>query len=292
MQSRARRTAALAMAVADTDPEKIEATAQQLGSRRSYLAPIAWAAGSLVLLARGVTLLLTNWRLTLIQLLPAALIWAAMYDLKVHALYDAQFRTLSLQWVTVGTILLIAACVASFWCNTVFAYAIDSTPPHIRPAVAATRRRLVPIFAAGVLGGLLLSFATLYFPRFGRPWLFDGILLGVIGLLIVAFVAVPARIIERRTRKLPPREAMGRTMVGWLVSIVAMTPGFLLDRTGLIMMGIPGLRILGFLVLSIGTALYAAGMSSVKAVKMSIKLGTTPARPAPAPPPPDDVPAR
>jgi hypothetical protein len=52
-----------------------------------------------------------------------------------------------------------------------------------------------------------------------------------------------------------------------------MSPGFLLDRLGLIMIGVPGLRILGFLLLSVGTALYAAGMSSVKAVKMSIKLG-------------------
>jgi hypothetical protein len=51
-----------------------------------------------------------------------------------------------------------------------------------------------------------------------------------------------------------------------------MAPGFILDRIGLIMIGVPGLRVLGFVVLSVGTALYAAGMSSVKAVKMSIKL--------------------
>jgi len=51
-----------------------------------------------------------------------------------------------------------------------------------------------------------------------------------------------------------------------------MTPGFVLDRLGLIMLGIPQLRIPGFVLLSIGTALYAAAMSSVKAVKLSIKF--------------------
>jgi hypothetical protein len=51
-----------------------------------------------------------------------------------------------------------------------------------------------------------------------------------------------------------------------------MTPGFILDRAGLILLGIPGLHLLGLVLLSIGTALYAAGMSSVKAVKLSMKL--------------------
>ena len=55
---------------------------------------------------------------------------------------------------------------------------------------------------------------------------------------------------------------------------VAMGPGLILDRVGLILLGLPHLHVLGFVLLSIGTALYAAGMSSVKAVKLSMKLET------------------
>ena len=55
-----------------------------------------------------------------------------------------------------------------------------------------------------------------------------------------------------------------------------MAPGFVLDRLGLIFLGIGVLEVLGFILLSIGTALYAAGMSSVKAVKLSSKLVTEP----------------
>ena len=53
---------------------------------------------------------------------------------------------------------------------------------------------------------------------------------------------------------------------------MAMAPGFLLDRLGLILLGLHHFHIIGFILLSIGTALYAAGMSSVKAVKLTMKL--------------------
>src|SRR4029450_797980 len=48
------RLVVAARAVADADPAKIESTARQLGESRTYLAPLAWAAGAIVLLIRGV----------------------------------------------------------------------------------------------------------------------------------------------------------------------------------------------------------------------------------------------
>jgi hypothetical protein len=53
-----------------------------------------------------------------------------------------------------------------------------------------------------------------------------------------------------------------------------MTPGFVLDRIGIVLLGVSGLHVLGLLFLSVGSALYAAGMSSVRAVKLTMKLGT------------------
>jgi hypothetical protein len=35
----------------------------------------------------GLKLLFSNWRLTLVQILPAMWIWLAMFDLKEHALH-------------------------------------------------------------------------------------------------------------------------------------------------------------------------------------------------------------
>jgi stage V sporulation protein SpoVS len=95
---------------------------------------------------------------------------------------------------------------------------------------------------------------------------------GLYALMFISFVAVPARILGVKKNKLPPRQAIGSWTVGSALSAVAMTPGFVLDRLGLILLGIPQLRIPGFVLLSIGTALYAAGMSSVKAVKLCMKF--------------------
>jgi hypothetical protein len=52
-----------------------------------------------------------------------------------------------------------------------------------------------------------------------------------------------------------------------------MMPGFLLDRLGLVLLGVSGLRVLGFVLLSIGTARHAAGMSSVRAPKTHNEVG-------------------
>ena len=261
-------------AVADATPATIESTARQFGESRVYLAPVAWAAGTLVLLVRGVKLLILNWRLTLIQVLPALWIWLAMWDLKEHALRSAPFRDITGAAVVVIVLFTIAISIAAFWCNTVFAFAIDAPPPHIRPAIRETNAHLVRIVLAGTAVGALLAFAIAIVPRINTKWVYVGTLGGVLGIMVISFVAVPARIIGRKPQKLPPKQAFGRTATGWALSGVAMAPGFILDRIGLILLGISGLHILGFVLLSLGTALYAAGMSSVKAVKMSIKFAT------------------
>jgi hypothetical protein len=105
------------MAVADADPERVGAMTRHLGSSSAYLAPFGLAAGTIVLMLRGVKLLLLNWRLTLIQLLPAILVWVAMDDLGLYALHGEGFPELGWAWVAAGFTLAIAASVASFWCN-------------------------------------------------------------------------------------------------------------------------------------------------------------------------------
>ncbi len=271
------RLIALTSAVADADPAQVQAAAQRFGSSRRYLAPVGWAAGTLVLLLRGVKMLILNWRLLLIQLVPAAWIWITMYDLKQHGLRGAPFRELHLGSVLAVSALAIGWSMAAFWCNTVFAYAIDGPPPPlIRPAVRRTNRRLGTIAVAGAVVGALLATATAVIPRLDSYWLFVLALGAVLGVMFLSFVGVPAHIIGRRTRKLPRHEAIGRTVTGWGVSAVAMLPGIVLDRLGLIMIGAPGLHVLGFVVLTAGAGLYAAGMSTVKAVKISIQLGREP----------------
>jgi hypothetical protein len=58
-------------AIRDNDERTVEEAVLQLARTRRILAPLALAAGALVMLLDGLRLLVTNWRLMLVQALPA-----------------------------------------------------------------------------------------------------------------------------------------------------------------------------------------------------------------------------
>ena len=273
-RSRRARLTGLITAIANADPSAIENATRQLGESKKFLAPVAWAAGTMVLLVHGIKLLILNWRLSLVQLIPAAWIWLATWDLKEHLLHGSSFAHLPLLARIVLALTIVAFTIVSFWCNAVFAFAIDGPPPpRVLPAWRRARdegRQLV--LSWGLVVGGALAFATIAVPRIAGVWVFSLILSAVLAVMLISFVAVPARIIGIKTERLPPREAVGRVAAGGTLSAVAMTPGFLLARFGLILLGFQHGHIIGFIMISIGTALYAAGMSSVKAVKLTMKL--------------------
>lgn len=273
-RARLGRLVRLAREVGDADAAKIEATARELGESRRYLAPIAWAAGALVLAVRGIKLLVLNWRLSLVELVPAVWVWVVMWDLKSHTLRGAPFRQLAAAGMLLLGVTAVIASIAAFWCNTVFGFAIEESRPLIRPAARRANRHIGLIVTAGCVIGVLLAGAAIVIPRIGPRWLFVLTLGAVLGLMLISFVAVPARIVGARREKLPPRQAAGRMAASSALSAVAMAPGFVLDRIGLILLGGTSLHILGLFLLSIGTALYAAGLSSVRVVKLTMKLGT------------------
>jgi len=124
--------------------------------------------------------------------------------------------------------------------------------------------------------GLALCLGAIVVPRIDSDLLYLIALVTLYALMLASFVVVPGRILGVKKHGLQPKETVGGWTVGGALSAVAMTPGFLFDRAGLILLGIPHLHVLGLVLLSIGTALYAAGMSSVKAVKLSMKLETSP----------------
>jgi hypothetical protein len=258
--------------VADADAAKIESAAREFGAKRRYLAPVAWAAGAIVLVVRGIKLLILNWRLLIIQLVPALWVWLVMWDLKEHTLRGAPFRQITVGGMVLLGLAAVALSIAAFWCNTVFGFAIDGGKPRIAPAARQANRYLLTIASAGLVLGLLLALAAAVVPRIGSTWLYILVLGAVLTIMLISFVALPARIIGAKRQRLPPRQAVGSWATGGALSAVAMTPGFVLDRVGLILLAQPGLDILGFVMLSLGTALYAAGMSSVRAVKLSMKL--------------------
>ena len=56
--------------------ERDQQAVLQLAGRRKIFAPLALIVGAFVMLFSALRLLVTNWRLMLVQALPAMLIWA------------------------------------------------------------------------------------------------------------------------------------------------------------------------------------------------------------------------
>jgi hypothetical protein len=287
---RAGRLKQLISAVRDGDPAAVEAWVMRLSQTRRWLAPLALAVGGFVMLFDGVKLLFTNWRLTLVQVLPAMWIWAAMYDLKAHVLRGKTAHIVTGPVVIPAVLAVAAITAASFFLNAVFAFAIASDgPPVIRPAFTRARAHLAVVVGWGATVGLGLGLATVVVARWGRPWF--GLSLGVIvAVMMVCYVAVPARVVGMKTTS-SKRDKLAASAVGGVIGAVVCTPPYVLGRVGLLMVGSHTLFIfiVGCVVLSIGLILQAGSTGAVKAVKMSAKLTSGKRRSASAGWPPGEA---
>ena len=275
------RVRSLVKAIQENDEAKIEEAVLRVSRSRRALAPLAFAVGALVLLFDGLRLLLSNWRLALVQVLPAMWIWLAMFDLKAHVLHGHTWHVLRGPILIPICLVIVAITMVAFYLNAVFAFAIAKPGrPEVRPAVAEARRRLTPILVSGAIVGALLAFSTMIVTRWGRPW-FGLVLSIVVGLMMLCYVAVPARLIGGKPRQ-SRREKLTTSAVGGAIGATVCTPPYLLGRLGILMLGSKVLFIPGLLVLTIGITLQAGATGAVRAIKMSVSLTAgRPLRPAP-----------
>jgi hypothetical protein len=272
-------------AVRDSDLAAADEAILRLSRSRRWLAPLALFVGAFAMLFMGVKLLFTNWRLTLIQVLPAMWIWAAMFDLKAHVLHGKTFHVLTGPVVIPLVLAVALITAASFYLNAVFAYTIAGEgPPVIRPAFtrAWSHRRITLV--SGFLVGILLGLSTVVVTRWGRPW-FTLSLSIVIGIMMICYVAVPARLIGMKTTQ-SKRDKLAATAVGGIVGAVVCTPPYLLGRLGLVLLSSNTLFVLGVILFAVGLTLQAGATGAVKTVKMTAKLI------AGRPPPGGDDPGR
>ena len=135
------RVRSLVRAIEENDEAKVEEAILRLSRSRRVFAPLAFAISAFVMLFDGLRLLVSNWRLTLVQILPAMWIWLAMFDLKAHVLHGKSFTVLRGPVLIPIGLVIVTLTVASFFLNAVFAFAISQPGRvEIRPAVARARR--------------------------------------------------------------------------------------------------------------------------------------------------------
>jgi Short C-terminal domain len=258
-------------AVRDGDEATLEQAILQMSRSRRMLTPLAFVVGGFTMVFNGLRLLFANWRLTLVQVLPAMWIWLADFDLKEHALHGKSFHALRGPILIPIVLAITAITAASFLLNAVFGFAIvQSHRPQVRPAFAQARSHAALILGSGAVVGVLLGLSTTVVTRWGRPWF--GISLSVvIAAMTLCYVAVPSRLIGVKPVA-SRRDKLTASATGGALGVVVCTPPYLLARLGILMLGSRTIFVPGILVLTIGATLQAAATGAVTAVKMSAKL--------------------
>jgi hypothetical protein len=275
----ASRVATLVHAIEENDEASIERAVLRLSGSHRAFAPLAFAVSAFVLLFDGLRLVVTHWRLMLVQILPAMWIWLAMLDLKLHVLHDRSFDAIRGPILIPIGLAVVGLTVAAFVLNALFAFAVtQSRPPSLSTAAERVRTHRAPIIVSGVIVGAGLAFATLVVPRWGRPW-FGLILSVVVGVMMVCYVAVPARLIGVKPIQ-SRREKLSTSVVGGVLGATVCTPPYALGRIGILMLGSKALLIPGVLLIAVGVTLQAGATGAVRAIKMSASLTARPGSPS------------
>jgi len=261
----------LVRAIQDGDEAAVENAVVALSQSRRIFGPLVFAIGAFVMLFQGLKMLFSNWRLTLIQVLPAMWIWLAMLDLKAHVIKGKDFHS----WYGWESLVLVAAIAlvtaACFYLNAVFAFAISRPgAPEIRPGFTLARRHLKVVLGIGLVVGVALGVSAVVVPRWGPPWF--GLSLGiVVGVMMLTYVAVPARLVGVKPTG-SRRDRIAAAVIGGTLGALICTPPYVIGRIGLLLLGSHVLFAVGVVLLVLGATLQAGATGAVKAVKMSAKL--------------------
>lgn len=267
----------LLSAIREGDERTIGDSLVQLSRRNKIFAPAALAVGAFATLLRGLRLLVTNWRLLLVQALPAMLLWAVTLDLRVHFLSREEFRIIRGPLLLSAFAGVVAVTIAAFFFNAVFAFTI-SLPgqPRLRTGFWQARAHARALVLWGSGAGLALAVAAVLAPRWGLGWFM--ILLGtVLALMMLFYVTVPARIVgvpaaKPAGNRARPREKLTATALIGALGAIACAPPYAISRLGLVLLGSPAFFWLGLVILIIGLVLQAGITGAVKAVKVGSRL--------------------
>jgi hypothetical protein len=213
----------------------------------------------------------------LIQILPAMLIWAVTLDLKAHVLYGRQFHMVRGPIVLLIFAAVVLVTAAAFFLNAAFAFAISRPgPPQVAAGFQQARGHPAVIWW-GAGSGVALAVAAVLAPRWGIGW-FTVLLGTVLGIMMVCYVAVPARVVGVQTAKttansgLSGRDKLAAATVSGAFGAVLCAPAYLIARGGIVLLGSHDLFELGIALLVLGLILQAGVTGAVKAVKVSAKL--------------------
>jgi hypothetical protein len=228
-------------------------------------------SGTLLLIVRGIVLLVANWKLILLELVPAVWLGVVLWDLRRHTI-EGDALVVPSGWAAAGAAAVIAvATTTSYWCNVAFAFAAVGDDGQVGSALRAAGGNRRPILLAALAVSAGHAWVSLRGATIGVGTFSVGIAV-VVAVNMYLYTALPARVVGIGRSRASIRERVERSVVAGTISAVAAAPGFLLSRLGQVLLAISVTRPVGMVVLVVAVLLQVAGISSSRAVAMSSEL--------------------
>lgn len=259
-------------AIIADDRDAVEATVTRIAGKHRALAPLVFLVGALMMIFPGLRLLITNWRLLLVEVLPAMWIWANMLNLRMHLFRGQSFADWHGASAAALMLGIVVVTIATYHLNVVFAFAVASpAAPRLRAAFSRALRNWGQSVVLGSIVGGALAVSTVVVPRWGLGW-YSLSLSVVIALMMVTYVSLPARLLGITPSTAARRDRLAASAVSGAVGAAISTPAYLTGRLGILILGSRRLFVLGVILVCVGFSLQAGANGAVNAVKMSVKL--------------------
>lgn len=246
-------------------PTDLRATIAALGERHVLLRPFVLVADVMVLMVEGMLLLARNWRLVLLELVPAVWLATVLWDWRSHVLHGQSLVVVH-GWAALGAAVLVTgATLVSYWCNVAFAFAATLQPPDVRTAARRATGSWRPIVFAAAVVSALHVWVSVRGVRLGPETFSIGITI-VVAVQMVMYTALPAHVLGLRRERLTMRDRVGKSVLAGAVGLIAAAPGFALSRAGQLLIATSSFKILGAVVLAVAVLVQVAGVSGTRAV--------------------------
>jgi hypothetical protein len=236
-----------------------------------FFRALALVTGTLLLMLRGVLLLVANWRLILLELIPAVWLAVMLWDLRYHVVAGHALVVPTGGWTAVAVAVIFAATAGSYWCNVAFAFAAVGDGTGVRAATRAANANLGPILSTAAVVAAAHSWVSLRGASIGIGTFGVGLAV-VVAINMYLYTALPAQIVGLSRTRRSVRQRVERGVLAATVGALAAAPGFLLSRLGQLLLAFTATRPIGIVVLAVAVLLQVAGVSSSRAVAMSSQL--------------------
>lgn len=254
------------------DTEELAERLRGLPGLRWWQRPLRFVAVAMLGLADAVVTIVGNWHLLMLTAIPAVWLGAISWQWRRVVLFDGDLPEVR-GWAGVAAALVIvAATSASYWCNVTFALTVKNTGGGaIRAAFAEAQRRAAWIWTAAAATSSAHVVVAVWVVTTGESWFVAG-LSAIAVLQMYAFVAVPVLIATGRPTRRSMKERARSAAASLGVSGLTCTPGVLISRVGVLLIGLGWFRLLGGALIVVGALLQVAGISSATAVKFAGRL--------------------